>query len=347
MVEFFQELRKIQKKERGNPSSLAKVETNFYHKVYSYLYELRENVGSDPFSKENYLLKDTQRIATEICERREHKIADAALRNIHRSYHLFKGQAEFDLVDTTPLNLTPEEEKLYYTLIDNFKNHRNNISLDIGGSDDLPSDNTQEASEEDRETINHEDEVINRLNKISNAQILEDEKREPIEKQVFDSKIKNAQNAQSQGDFLKKNQINSQQTQEKGQSQVNTQQTNDKGQNQGLKSVNKEKTNRESINSRNILSPKSNENNQLNNILQSVDDQFVDLKEEDFLDTRYKNKNLEENTLVIVFKDFNQIIGVDEKVYGPFKAQDLVVMPKANANVIEKNRKGRIVENII
>ena len=59
------------------------------------------------------MLKDTQRIATEICERREHKITDAAVVNIHRSYHLFAGKPQFDLIDTTPLNLTPEEEKIF------------------------------------------------------------------------------------------------------------------------------------------------------------------------------------------------------------------------------------------
>ena len=130
MDKFFQELRKIQKKERAN-SSLAKVDNNFYSLIYSYINELKDNISDDPFSNESYLLKDTQRIATEICERREHKIAEAALMNIHRSYHLFKGKPKFDLVDTTPLNLTDEEEKLYYSLMDSFKVHRNNISLDI------------------------------------------------------------------------------------------------------------------------------------------------------------------------------------------------------------------------
>lgn len=337
MVEFFQELRKIQKKERGNPSSLAKVDNNFYHQVYSYLYDLRENAARDPFSKENYLLKDTQRIATEICERREHKIADAAIRNIHKSYHLFKGKAEFDLVDTTPLNLTPEEEKLYYTLIDIFKNYRNNISHDIGDSEDLKSDNWDEITD-DKVEDDYEDQVINRLNKISNAQILDDEKRESIERQVSKSNIKNLENSHSQKDIFKKNQINNKETRNQDHGQ---------GQNQDSKVKNNQNPKNESINTRNIVSSQSNETDQLNNILKSVDDQFVDLKEEDFLDTKAQNKNLEENTLVIVFKDFNQIVGIDEKVYGPFKAQDLVVLPKANANVIVKSRKGRIVENII
>lgn len=343
MAEFFQELRKIQKKERGNPNSLAKVDTNFYHKVYSYIYDLREKVANDPFSKENYLLKDTQRIATEIFERREHKIADAAIRNIHRSYHLFKGKGEFDLVDTLPLNLSPEEEKLYYTIIDNFKNYRNHISINLKDNEDSSSFNNEEASSfnneantEDSLNDYHEDEVINRLNKISNAQILEDEKRESIEKQVINSKIKNSKDISNLNNPLKKNNIKDQPNKSQTLSQDNSSQ--DKKIHKSKEVSNKSKMSSSSLN---------NENKQLNNILKSVDEQFIDLKEEDFIDTKTIMNNLEENTLVIVFKDFNQFIGVDEKIYGPFKAQDLVVMPKINANVIVKNRKGRILSNII
>lgn len=135
---FFQTLRQIQKKERDN-ASLARVGNDFYKQVHSYINKLKRSVGNDPFSDKPYLyLKDSQRIATEICERREHKITDAAVMNIHRSYHLFsKDNPEFDLLDTTPLNLTKEEETLYFSLIDTLKEHRSKISLDkFAGSDD-------------------------------------------------------------------------------------------------------------------------------------------------------------------------------------------------------------------
>ena len=137
---FFQTLRQIQKKERTN-ASLARVGPDFYKQVHSYINKLKRSVGNDPFADEHYLLKDSQRIATEICERREHKITDAAVMNIHRSYHLFsKSNPEFDLLDTTPLNLTPEEETLYFSLIDILREHRSKISLDKFGEikeDDL------------------------------------------------------------------------------------------------------------------------------------------------------------------------------------------------------------------
>lgn len=135
MDEFFQKLRKIQKNERSN-SGLARVGDDFYYRVHSYLEELMDTVDNDPFSIEHDLFKDAQRIATEICERREHKIADSAVMNVQRSYHLFKGKPQFDLQDTTPLNLTPEEEKFYFSLLDILKGHRNRIipTMDILGN---------------------------------------------------------------------------------------------------------------------------------------------------------------------------------------------------------------------
>ena len=70
MDQFFQTLRKIQKKERNN-GTLARVEDTFYQDIHKYLNNLKKSAGADPFSKEYNLIKDTQRVATEICERRE------------------------------------------------------------------------------------------------------------------------------------------------------------------------------------------------------------------------------------------------------------------------------------
>lgn len=314
MDKFFQELRKIQKKERAN-SSLAKVDNNFYSLIYSYINELKDNISDDPFSNESYLLKDTQRIATEICERREHKIAEAALMNIHRSYHLFKGKPKFDLVDTTPLNLTDEEEKLYYSLMDSFKVHRNNISLDnLNNQKDEESNTVYDKDIDTEDSLDEDNQVTARLSQIANAKIIKDEKREPIEKQIIDSNIDN----------LKKEPINS---------------FKESNKNSNVDNLKEESVDKD------IKSDISKEDNsELDNIRKAVNNQFIDLKEEDFLDSKLKNESLEENVLVLIFKDFNEIIGIDEKVYGPFKSQDLVILPKANANVIVRCRKGRLVK---
>ena len=141
MDQFYQVLRKVQKKERNN-GTLARVEETFYNDMHEYMDMLKQQAMSDPFSKAPAILKEAQIIATDICQRRETKITNSAVLNIHRSYHLFTGKPQFDLVDTTPLNLTPEEEKFYYSLIDTLKNHRNNISLEDFSDDKEKTEHT-------------------------------------------------------------------------------------------------------------------------------------------------------------------------------------------------------------
>lgn len=303
MDQFFQQLRKIQKKERSN-GTLARVDETFYEDIHKYLDELRTHIGNDPFAAEQYLLKDTQRIATEICERREHKITDAAVVNIHRSYHLFAGKPQFDLIDTTPLNLTPEEEKFYFSLINTLTNHRKSISLEkLTSDEDDPSETkapVKEAPKPQSNTLDDEvksspdkpqttalddevkssttsnnevknsqdDDVVNRINEIANARVITDEKPEPIEKQIQKS-------ANRVDDEI-------------------SQLTRDK-------------------------------------------DEFVDLE------SRKIAKDSELVTM-LVFDDVNSIVGVDEKVYGPFRPQDLVVLPKINAKIFVKNHKARFVK---
>ena len=150
MDEFFKKLRNIQKKERS-AGGLARVGDNFYKKVHEYVDQLTKKIDNDPFCAEYYLLRDTQRITMEICEKREHKITDSAVMNVQRSYHLFKGKPKFDLQDTTPLNLTPEEEELYFSLIDVIKEYRGKLipSLQLLSIDGQGIDSNSEISKEE------------------------------------------------------------------------------------------------------------------------------------------------------------------------------------------------------
>ncbi|MDI6643804.1 MAG: hypothetical protein QME14_02005 [Methanobacteriaceae archaeon] len=150
MDEFFKKLRKIQKKERST-GGLARVGDNFYKKVHEYVDQLTKKIDNDPFCTEYYLLRDTQRITMEICEKREHKITDSAVMNVQRSYHLFKGKPKFDLQDTTPLNLTPEEEELYFSLINVIKEYRGKLipSLQLLSIDGQGIDSNSEISKEE------------------------------------------------------------------------------------------------------------------------------------------------------------------------------------------------------
>lgn len=282
MDEFYQELRKIQKKERNN-ATLARVEENFYSKIHEYMDRLKDEAISDPFSKTLSLLKQSQIIATEICERREKKITEAAVVNIHRSYHLFTGKPQFDLVDTTPLNLTPEEEKFYFSLIDTLKNHRGNISLEKLSDDDnddekviiKPKETQKNTLIPPKETKSN-DEVLDRLDEISKAKPIVEEKPKPIQKQIADSKRETVR----------------------------------KPQNQNLEE---------------------------NPNAFDANEEFYDLE---------SKRIAKETELVtmLVFDEIGAIVGVDEKVYGPFRPQDLVTLPLINAKIFFKNRKGRQVK---
>ena len=92
-MDLYQSLRKIQKKERDN-GTLAHVEETFYRDIHEYLNELKQSAIDDPFSDVYNTLNEARRIATEICERREHKITSVAVLNMNRSYHLFSGKQE-------------------------------------------------------------------------------------------------------------------------------------------------------------------------------------------------------------------------------------------------------------
>ena len=259
MEEFFKLLRKIQKRERNN-ASLARVDSRFYKDMYTCIRELKEDIGMDPFSEKQELLRDVQRIATEICERREHKITEAALMNIHRSYHLFKkDRPQFDIIDTTPLNLTKEEEQLYFSLVDTLKNHRNDISLDKF-SQDLDDGIDEEVT-------------VEPVKEPVKEPIKEPVKEEPKVEPKSETKIK------SSDEFFKPDYIN-------------------------------------------------------------PDDQFVNLDE----NKPVKNKDDFTNVTILIFKNINPIIGVDEKIYGPFHPQDIVVLPKINADILLKYHKARLVK---
>ena len=218
--DFFQVLRRVQKEER-NKSSLARVENDFYKQLRDYIRNLERSVASDPFGNEQLLLNNAQRIATEICELRESKITKAANNNIYRSFLLFKkDNPQFDLLDTTPLNLTDEEETLYFALMDALTSHRYRISLDEYAEEGSLEDEGEEYDkdfDEDGETgfvedsyesaqaiesessvddledeisdaLGESDEVLNRLNQIKNAKVVTDEKYENIDKQVANQK---------------------------------------------------------------------------------------------------------------------------------------------------------------
>jgi DNA replication factor GINS len=295
--EFFQKLRKIQKKER-NEGGLARVGEDFYKRVHRYLEELMDTVGNDPFAKEQYLLRDTQRIATEICERREHKITDSAVMNIQRSYHLFKGKPQFDLQDTTPLNLTPEEEKLYFSLIDTLKGYRGRIipSLDVLDDPQIVPNNLI-ATEQGAAATGVSSQISA-------------SKTEPASKSL--KPLKPLEN-------------------------ILTNQDNENG---VVEDFNEEGSFgfENGSPSKQIVDPLEDR--------ESEDDFTPPIRPEELSKSKSKTKkpNMDLKTMVI-FDELPSIVGVDEKVYGPFYPQDVVKMPEINAQIFIKARKGRYIKS--
>lgn len=285
MDQFYQQLRKVQKKERNN-GTLARVDETFYNDIHEYLDDLRRQAIEDPFSNAHGILKEAQIIATEICERREHKITDAAVVNIHRSYHLFTGKPQFDLVDTTPLNLTPEEEKFYYSLIDTLKNHRGAISLEKL-SDDEDEVGPAKTKETQSTTLvpPKKDSVLEKSDEINNAEAIVEEKTQPPKEEVMAPKP------------------------------------------EPVKPKVEEKPK--------VTPPKTNIEDNPNAVDEA--DEFYDLESQ-------KIAKDSELVTMLVFDDVGPIVGVDEKVYGPFRSQDLVTLPMVNAKIFFKNRKGRQVK---
>ena len=418
--DFYQTLRKIQKAERNKKSTLSRVGDDFYKKMYSYIKELEHSIQNNPFSNEEHnLLKNSQIVATEICQNREKKISDSAISNIQRSYMLFaKGRPQFDVVDTTPLNLTPEEEILYYALMDNLKEHRSRISLDkyaeehpgdmySDSEDDEPidypdsgdsvddselSDDQDDditifsADDEDDYDYSNEDpyifaaggdssaddqfdEVSKRFNQIKNAKVIDDEKYEPIEKQIADQKISRAKEEDAfNSPFQRKG---SQADDASGLNEdIDSSLPDDEtGLSHGAGSslpddefdvnLNEEDSfpnidpfsQDEEFNFPNpfdeqfsnpdvVANDHEDDYNQINADLDRINADLDKLSSE--IPTGKKEKV--EKIAVKINEKINSIIGVDEKIYGPFAPEDVVILPKLNADILIDKNKAKLVD---
>jgi len=124
---FFQKLRDIQKKERTT-GTLSEIDDSFYTDASNYLQQLLKMVNNNPLSLEAYQLRDAQRITTEICERREFKLVSTAATNVQKSHDIFKGhRKDSELYDVIPYNTTPEEEEFYRKIVDMMIDHREHL----------------------------------------------------------------------------------------------------------------------------------------------------------------------------------------------------------------------------
>lgn len=418
--DFYKTLRKVQKAERNNKGSLSRVGDDFYKKMYSYIKELEHSIQNNPFSNEEHnLLKNSQIVATEICQNREKKISDSAISNIQRSYMLFaKGRPQFDVVDTTPLNLTPEEEILYYSLMDTLKEHRSRISLDkyaeehpgdmysdsedeepidypdsgdsvddSGLSDDQDDDITIfSADDEDDYDYSNEDpyifaaggdssaddqfdEVSKRFNQIKNAKVIDDEKYEPIEKQIADQKISRAKEEDAFNSPFQRRGSQADDASGLNEDIDSSLPDDETGLGHGAGSSlpddefdfnpNEEDaypnidpfSQDEEFNFPNpfdeqfsnpdvVANDHEDDYNQINADLDRINADLDKLSSE--IPTGKKEKV--EKIAVKINEKINSIIGVDEKIYGPFAPEDVVILPKLNADILIDKNKAKLVD---
>lgn len=320
-MDLYQQLRKIQKKERDN-GTLAHVEETFYEDIHKYINELKQSAIDDPFSDVYNTLNEARRIATEICERREHKITNAAVLNMNRSYHLFSGKQEFDLVDSMPLNLTPEEETFYFSIIETLKNHR----LTLSGQE-IIKHSSEDIEEDDVEDIDQDESSEPKSNSLGDvADIALDDSKED---EVLDKIDETLTGEDKKEESLKSGDEVLDKLDEISKSKVITDEVREPIEKQISKSVNKAPVVKKNL---------SKGPSEFDDI-EILDDetQFVDLD---------MPKRISESEIVtiLVLDEIDSIVGIDEKVYGPFRPQDIVLLPKINANIFVKNRKARFVK---
>ena len=339
--DFFQVLRRVQREERSK-SSLARVDNDFYKHLRDYIKDLERSVAVNPFGNEQLLLNNAQRIATEICELRESKITQAANNNIYRSFLLFKkDNPQFDLLDTTPLNLTIEEETLYFSLMDALKNHRYRISLDEY-VEETDIEDEEEDFDEDEETtfvedsyeesvrgpetnvsdeledeisdaLGESDEVLGRLDQIKDAKVVTDEKYEHIDKQVANQKYPGQGTAEAIEEPKQDIQESPQEEvpQFKEETQENIQEPKE-----DIQSTTEDSS-----------KPKSFGTGNVNDIFKDPDSQFVDLDnlEPDYDDDFYNKIAAGSSYAAPTEDDFNMIFAKPKK-------------PKSNEESLEKSQ---------
>lgn len=328
MDTFFQKLRDIQKKERTT-GTLSEIDDSFYTDASNYLQELLKKVNNNPLSLEAYQLRDAQRITTEICERREFKIVSTAATNIQKSHDIFKGHKnDSELYDVIPYNTTPEEEEFYRKLVDMMIDHREHLMEKIIINN--RSNETKIGFKPHKKEIKEE--------KIETEVTLTDEKTSEIEDEKVLTKPK--ESSKPKPPILDESQI----AMMFGQAPDDTLLDEN---NNPVKPVKRDITTP-------FKGPKPPKEDSVT--LQNIPEKESEAKNEAELEVREEindtvteteSEKLQLNDVELV--EFKQEIGTDildenEKTYGPFLVDDIVLLPKSIVKILSKNDVIEIIE---
>lgn len=318
MDEFFQNLREIQKKERSL-SSLSPVGDDFYQDISFYFNKLMKKIDNNPFSFESYLLRDAQRIVAEICERREHKIANSVVMNVQRSYKIFKDSVG-DGKPQIPSNLTPEEQQLYrgiYKLLSTYRQDMRSPLISYTDKKEHKSTSELHSSKMDSKTIQKDyDEFIdddNNHNVNSSTDV-----KIPITQKTEVSPDVNEIPPEIQDEIYREfGKEPSRQVSKKSSTHLpETKSKDDKKPSNTTDNIRK----KFEINK---VQPSG------NNLTNKSKDSGV-------------KKTLTE--VLMILDDLPPIMGIDHNVYGPFSPGDIITMPVPNARILIKNHKGKSIQ---
>ncbi len=311
MDEFFQKLREIQKKERSI-SGLSRVGDNFYTEVSNYLNGLMRKIDNNPFSFESYLLRDAQRIVAEICERREHKIANSAVMNVQRAYQLFKESKSKDSHNDTqitiPINSTPEEEGLYLELVDSFVKYRGKLTAPL-------------MSYIQKNQGNHSEIPVAKTSK-DNASLKSLNIDELLSDAQAESPIKEDKAVKSDSDNFE--------------GQIFERFGSEPSRKDGAKKIIEE--DKQDVPVKSDSAKNTFEDEFTSNVHKEPSDKITSII--------HKGETSEKSHIktLMILEELPSIIGVDKNVYGPVSPQDLITIPEPNAKILVKNNKGIIIQ---
>ncbi|OPX58103.1 MAG: hypothetical protein A4E25_01866 [Methanobacterium sp. PtaB.Bin024] len=311
MDEFFQNLREIQKKERSL-SSLSPVGDDFYQQISRYFNKLMEKIDNNPFSFESYLLRDAQRIVAEICERREHKITNSVVMNVQRSYQLFKDSQE-DRRAKIPSNATPEEEELYRALYKSLATYRQEMRSPL------------------RSYNNKED------HKLTTSSTSPNTDSKTFKKDFKGFKDEDSNLNRNNGSVDSREII----------IPPSVDEIPPEIQDEIYKQFGREPSKQDSKES--SVSPKKAENIDIGNssgISSEFKGEPVENIDIDNSTISKNSSNIQKSSteILMILDKLPSIMGVDNKVYGPFYPGDIITMPEPNANIIIKNHKGKSIQ---
>ena len=358
MDEFFQILRETQKKERSL-SGLSKIGDNFYDDVSNYLNLLMKKIDDNPFSFESYLLRDAQRIVEEICERREHKIASSAVMGVQRGHQLFKeSNGKKTRVKenpvAVPMNSTPEEENLYFELVDSFIKYRQKMTAPLRAyvqknHGNLVGSQVKTSAIRDESVSTKTVSNVNISSKpVSTEQV--SDRPVPPKSSIPPKSVSNIPVQDISSNEEPK--IGKPTTGKKPNAGKRFENGSDGGFENQIYEIYGSEPSKQDSGAKETLSQAISVDSSSKDPISEVTSEItavgvtavgsVDKSPVEAVKTVHAKKGSIE--ILMMLDELPSIVGIDKNVYGPVSPQDIITIPEPNARILIKNKKGRSIQ---